>query len=413
LVDYDTINDVDVDGKRILVRIDINSPLDENGEILDDTRFKSHIKTLEALSKSRVVLMAHQGRPGRTNFSSLRAHSKLLSTTLGQKVHFSADLFGDSAIRKIKSLKNGEILLLENTRFYSEEIMIKNPIAQAQSLMVKRLKEYFDLFVNDAFAASHRKHVSMTGFPEVIKSVAGHLMIREIGTLDTILQKSDPTCVIIGGKKLDDSIQLIRIMLEKGLAKKILITGEIGIFFLYAIGCDIGPNCRLFDDYNCIKYFNMARSLLHQFGNSIEIPEDIAYEDSQKRKEITIASIEGGCDGLDHLIKDIGSKTINKYCKEIGKYNKAFINGVAGNYLDDNFSNGTRELLNAVSNAKFSVACAGGGRIPGAINRFGLSGNFDKESGIISTGGASSLIYLAKEKLPGIESLRKNKIYFP
>src|SRR5512133_1763615 len=182
--DYLTVSDFALDNKRILVRVDFNSPMDANGDILDDRKIKSHLDTLRSLEHSRVVLMSHQGRPGDKDYTTLEAHAKLATGLLGREVIYEDDIFSSCARNAIKSLKQGEVLLLENTRFYAEENMERAPEEQAKSQMVQKLYPLFDLFINDAFSVSHRSQCSVVGFTEVLPSVAGTLMDKEITALD-------------------------------------------------------------------------------------------------------------------------------------------------------------------------------------------------------------------------------------
>jgi len=170
------MDDIILDKKRVLVRVDFNSPMDPSGNILDDKRVKSHLETLRALEDSRVVLMAHQSRAGKKDFTTLEAHAKLASKLLRRDIVYVDDIFGSHARDMIKSLEPGEMLLLENTRFYAEENMNRSPADHAKSHMVKRLAPLFDLFINDAFAVSHRSHLSVVGFTEVLPSIAGILV---------------------------------------------------------------------------------------------------------------------------------------------------------------------------------------------------------------------------------------------
>jgi len=172
LKDYLTMDDVILDNKRVLVRVDFNSPMDPSGNILDDKRIRSHLETLRALEDCRVALMAHQSRAGKKDFTTLEAHARLATRLLRREVAYVDDIFGSHAREAIKSLVPGEVLLLENTRFYAEENMNRTPGEHAKSHMVKKLTPLFDLFMNDAFAVSHRSHCSVVGFTETLPSIA-------------------------------------------------------------------------------------------------------------------------------------------------------------------------------------------------------------------------------------------------
>ena len=200
LKDYLTMDDVMLDNKRVLVRVDFNSPMDPSGNILDDKRIKSHLDTLRALEGCRVVLMAHQSRAGKKDYTTLETHARQATRLLRRDVAYIDDIFGSHAQNAIKSLTPGEVILLENTRFYAEENMNRSPADHAKSHMVRKLAPLFDLFINDAFAVSHRSHCSVVGFTEVLPSITGLLMDKEITALDKGLKGNEhPTIFSLGG----------------------------------------------------------------------------------------------------------------------------------------------------------------------------------------------------------------------
>ena len=176
---YPTLDDIDYSGKRILMRIDINAPIFE-GEILDTARFKSHIPTIRELEDSALVLIAHQSRPGKTDFTDLSNHAEVLSKLLERDVKYVDELFSECAIRAISTMKKGDVTILENVRFYSEEDLKKTPEEHSRSHIVSKLYRHFDMYVNDAFSASHRSHASLVGFPVVLPSVVGRLVEKEV-----------------------------------------------------------------------------------------------------------------------------------------------------------------------------------------------------------------------------------------
>ena len=258
--DYLTMGDAVLDNKRILMRVDFNSPMDSNGHILDDRRVKSHLRTLKSLEYSKVVLMSHQGRPGDEDYTTLEAHAKLATELLGREVTYQDDIFSSCARNAIKSLAQGEILLLENTRFNAEELMNRTPEEHAKSQMVKKLHPLFDLFINDAFSVSHRSQCSVVGFTEVLPSVAGILMDKEITALDKGLKcQEHPAIFVLGGAKANDSVKVISKVLKRGGADKILTTGVVAIVFMMAKGIDVGEvNKKFIEDE---KYLTRFRPL--------------------------------------------------------------------------------------------------------------------------------------------------------
>ncbi|MFZ2411776.1 MAG: phosphoglycerate kinase, partial [Candidatus Methanoperedens sp.] len=182
--EYLTIDDIDVRGKTILCRLDLNSPMDPKGIILDDSRFRSHLTTLKELEDSKMVILSHQSRAGKSDFTTMEPHSKLLSKLMRKNVDYIDDIFGSHALDSIKKMDNGDVILLENVRFYSEESLERTPKEHAVSHMVRGLSPLCDVFMNDAFSVSHRSHLSVTGFTEVLPGIAGRVMEKEIDSLN-------------------------------------------------------------------------------------------------------------------------------------------------------------------------------------------------------------------------------------
>ena len=392
------MDDIILDKKRVLVRVDFNSPMDPSGNILDDKRVKSHLETLRALEDSRVVLMAHQSRAGKKDFTTLEAHAKLASKLLRRDIVYVDDIFGSHARDMIKSLEPGEMLLLENTRFYAEENMNRSPADHAKSHMVKRLAPLFDLFINDAFAVSHRSHLSVVGFTEVLPSIAGILMDKEIDALDKGLQGNEhPTVFALGGTKADDSIKVTQNVLNRGGADRVLTSGVVAMVFMMAAGMEVGETNRKFvADQEYLDQIPIAAQLLKDYSGKIAIPKDVALDKQGDR-------IETGIDKLpdDLAIADIGLETIVDYCKELKEAKVTVLNGSAGIFEKEKFKLGTAELLKAATQSGYSIA--GGGHTVAAIEQLGLEPKFSH----VSIGGGASITYLSGDPLPGIEALKK------
>jgi len=392
------MDDIILDKKRVLVRVDFNSPMDPSGNILDDKRVKSHLETLRALEDSRVVLMAHQSRAGKKDFTTLEAHAKLASKQLRRDIVYVDDIFGSHARDMIKSLEPGEMLLLENTRFYAEENMNRSPADHAKSHMVKRLAPLFDLFINDAFAVSHRSHLSVVGFTEVLPSIAGILMDKEIDALDKGLQGNEhPTVFALGGTKADDSIKVTQNVLNRGGADRVLTSGVVAMVFMMAAGMEVGETNRKFvADQEYLDQIPIAAQLLKDYSGKIAIPKDVALDKQGDR-------IETGIDKLpdDLAIADIGLETIVDYCKELKEAKVTVLNGSAGIFEKEKFKLGTAELLKAATQSGYSIA--GGGHTVAAIEQLGLEPKFSH----VSIGGGASITYLSGDPLPGIEALKK------
>ena len=234
--EFNTIDDFDVEDKTVLVRIDINSPVDPgSGIILDDTRLKLHAQTVKELSNkgAKVVLLAHQSRPGKKDFTTLSQHAEALSDILNLRVKYVDSLFSNSAKEAIKSLRPHEILLLENARFFSEETLSRTPLEQSKTHLVRELSPLIDYFVNDAFAAAHRSQASLVGFTVNTPSAAGRVMEKELTVIQDALDNVQHPCVfLLGGMKPDDSIDVMENVLSNGTADSVLTTGIVGIIVL-------------------------------------------------------------------------------------------------------------------------------------------------------------------------------------
>jgi len=248
-MEFFTLDDFDVSGKTVIVRVDINSPLDQKTlELLDTTRIEACVPTLKELSdrKAKVVVIAHQGRPGDWDFVPLERHAKAMSDALGKNVRYVDDIYGQKAKDAIKAMKPGEILMLGNVRGYKEETAKKSAEELSRCDMVRELSSLADYFVNDAFAAAHRAQASLVGFPYVLPSMAGRLMERELRTLSKVFEKPErPTLFFFGGAKFDDAITMVKRLKERGIADHIALVGMAGEAFLAAKGIDLGKTMEL------------------------------------------------------------------------------------------------------------------------------------------------------------------------
>jgi len=375
--------------------------MDPSGNILDDKRIKSHLDTLRALEDCRVVLMAHQSRAGKKDYTTMEAHARSATRLLRRDVTYIDDIFGSHAREAIRSLMPGEVLLLENTRFYAEENMNRTPADHAKSHMVKRLAPLFDLFINDAFAVSHRSHCSVVGFTEVLPSIAGLLMDKEITALDKGLKGDEhPTIYSLGGTKADDSIKVIENVLRRGGADKILTSGVVATVFLMAAGIDVGEANRKFvEDQEYLEQIPIAAKLLAEYPDKIAMPVDVALNKNGERIDVAVSALSN-----DLPIADIGLETIVDYSKELKDARVTVMNGPAGIFEQEKFKLGTSELLKAASESDYSIA--GGGHSVAAIEQLGLEPKFSH----VSMGGGASITYLSGEPLPGIEALKKSAL---
>ena len=303
-------------------------------------------------------------------------------------------------------MKNGDIIMLENSRFYSEEVVVKDDIiSQENTYIVRNLSKFFDYYIIDAFPAIHRGQTTLTGFRNVAPNIAGRLMESEIKNINRFMNsKIHPKLAIMGGAKIGDAIKVSKPFLEKGIVDDIIFGGVAGNIFLWAAGVDIGKRNKEFiakQDKNYKYLLEECRALLDKFKEHIYLPEDFILNPSQTEIKL------GETVPDNELLADISLNSVKKFCEVIEKARSIFLNGPMGMYEVNEYSLGTREIFNAISQSNASKV-VGGGHTINAINEFGLSTSM----GYISTGGGALINYLSGEPIPVIESLVKNKEKF-
>ena len=401
-----TLDDFDFKGKTTFLRVDINCPLDERTKkITDISRIRAATPTIRELigKGARVVILAHQGRPGDWDFVSLEEHSRKLEEVLGVNVKFVADVCGDKAQEAVKSLRNGEVLMLENQRFNPDEMKEKTALEHSETSCIRNLAPLGDIFVSDAFSAAHRSQCSLVGFTEVMPSAAGRLMESEITSLSRLVNPLKPSIFIFGGAKFADSIKVVDNLLEKGTAGQVILVGLTAQAFLKAKGVNPGrPNEKALEKEGTPELYQSARSVLDKHKDRILLPEDFAIDKDDRRFEITIDKLP-----TDYPICDIGSKSIERFRKAISKANTIFVSGPAGMYEKPQFLKGTSSIMEAIGNSKaFSVA--GGGHTTAALELVGL---LNKISYVSTAGGALERFVMGKA-MPAIEALKASAIKF-
>jgi phosphoglycerate kinase len=398
------LSEISPAGKTVLLRLDLNSPIDPTSHtILDDKRFREHIPTIQALTASRLVILTHQSRPGKKDFTTLEAHAEKLGQLLNRPVKYVDDIFGQCAREAVRSMKTGDVLMLENIRFNGEENLTARPEEASKFHIVKKLSSFGDLFVNDAFGTAHRSQPSMVGLPMVMRSVAGLLMEREVLTLGKVFENAPrPVCVVLGGTKVDDSIAVARHMLQNGIADTVLVTGVVANIFLIAMGYDIGhPSTQVIHQLKYEKDIGRAKELLEQYQEQIFIPEWVAVRENGERNEYPISAIPP-----DVPVLDLGMDSVFTFCSQIRKAGTIVFNGPAGVFEEKDFATGTYELLKAAAKVDFSII--GGGHTAAVVEKLGI----EKEFTHISTGGGACIEFLTGKKLPAIAALEKSKEIF-
>jgi phosphoglycerate kinase len=397
-----TMDDLDFKDKVALVRVDFNSPIDtDKKKILEDTRIRVHGETtIKELSEkgAKVVILAHQGRPGEPDFIPLKQHAKALSRILGKPVKYVNDLFGKKAQDAIKALKSGEILVLENVRTFPNEQKKGSPEQHAKSELVKKLAPLVDVFVSDAFAAAHRAHVSIVGFTAVLPSVAGRIMERELKALSKAVEKPEKPCIyILGGAKADDALKISQYVLTNNIADHVLTGGVVGHLFLAAKGKNLGkPNMEFLRKKKLTVFIPGIKKLMEKYQEKIEVPIDLAIEVNKKRKAISVEELP-----TNYLIYDIGVQTVKEYTGIINNAKSIVVSGPMGVFENPEFMVGTNGVLGAIATSK-GFSLVGGGHTVAAVEQLGLR----EKMGYVSTAGGALIEFLMGEDLPGVAALK-------
>ncbi|MGB5655360.1 MAG: phosphoglycerate kinase [Acidimicrobiia bacterium] len=403
------LDDLDVRGRVVLLRVDINSPIDRTtGKITDDNRLNMSLPTIADLADAgaRVVIIAHQGDTlDYHNLVSMGEHAEILSEKLNREVDFIDDVAGPAARAAIQALGDGEILLLDNIRFLTEEVStfegaVKlTPAEMTNTYLVRNLAPLVDVYVNDAFAAAHRNAPSMVAFQELLPTAGGRLLIDEVTALSGLASAPSRPCVfVLGGLKISDAFSMMEKVLADGTADTILTTGITANVMLIARGVDLGgPTLAFIKDRSLDAFIPRASDLLEVYGDRIEVPTDLAFDDGGERREIDVADLPA-----DHLLIDVGSETVAAYKTVIAHAATLFVNGPAGVYESAAGEYGTRSLWEAVA-ASDGYSVIGGGDTVASARRF-----VDPDDiGFISTGGGALIRFLSGQPLPLIEAMEK------
>lgn len=391
-------------GKTVLLRLDLNSPIDPSSlTILDDKRFREHVPTVQALRESRLVILTHQSRPGKKDFTTLEGHAEKLEQLIGRPVRYIDDIFGRCARESLRSMRPGDVIMLENVRFNAEENLTAKPEEAAKFHIVRNLASLGDLFVNDAFGTAHRSQPTMVGLPMVMRSVAGLLMEKEVLTLSRVFENAPrPVCIVLGGTKADDSIAVASHMLEHRIADQVIVTGVIANIFLSAGGHNIGsPSLALIHQLKYDREIEIARDLLGRYPDRIVLPEWVAVREGGIRTEYPVTAIP-----QDAPILDLGMESVQALSDRIRNAGTVVFNGPAGVFEDADFATGTYELLKAASEAEFSII--GGGHTAAVVEKLGIEDDFSH----ISTGGGACIEFLTGKKLPAVAALERSRELF-
>ena len=394
---FSTLDDVETKGKRIFLRVDINVPLDPSTHlILDDTRIKAISQTLARLEDARVVLGSHQSRPGKDDFTSLEPHAEALSQYCNQEVKFVDDVIGPHARQRIAKTEPGQILVLDNLRFCAEENIDDKPEKLLKTHFVKQLSPLFDLNVNDAFATAHRSQPSIVGLTDALPSVAGRLMEKELKAISGLLGEPRRPCVyVLGGAKVEDKMPVIDNILNRNKADKILLGGVPAKIFLKA--SDKKLSSRDEEEMSGLtNHVGTARSIMKKFGDKIETPTDLAYEETGgKRTDRNIEADQSRDSALD-----IGVRTLDRYSRMIESAATVVSNGPLGVFERTGFDLGTKAILESMARCN-GYTIIGGGHLVGLASILGIDPRFTH----VSTAGGAMLSLLSGQSLPGVDAL--------
>lgn len=380
-----TIKDIDVKNKTVLVRVDFNVPI-ENGKILDDFKIKKSLETINYLIKNnaKVVLMSHLGKPKGKIVEELRLDpiALKLSEMLGKNVEKLNDCIGQEVDDKVKQAKFGDIILLENVRFYSEE-------EKCDLEFAKKLASLAEIFCVDGFGSVHRSHASVTGIAKFLPAVAGLLLEKEVDVLTEVLEKPDhPYLVILGGAKISTKLNLINKLAKQ--ADKLLVAGALANTIFLANGVNVGSSIVEKDQISQIKETVLK-------NNNVDIPIDVIVGGNNGDGTRTVDIGKGI--SKDEFIYDIGPKTIDLFKRKIDKARLVVWNGPMGKFENEKYATGTENIAKEL--VKVKKAVVGGGETSMAIRKLGL----EDKIYFLSTGGGAMLEFLENKPMPGIECL--------
>ena len=405
-----SLDDVRLSGKRVLFRVDVNSPLHpETGAFLDDSRLRGIVPTLRALSDAKVVIISHQSRPGKSDFTNMSGHAERMVRILGRPVRFIPDVCGDVALEAIRSMINGEIIFLDNVRMHPEEMALSRatPEELAKSQIVATLAPEFDAYVTDAFAAAHRNSPSLSGFAEELPCFAGRLMEREISALGlAVTDPPRPYVVILGGAKADDSLRVAINLIERDVVDTVAFVGVVGNMMLWASGIDIGEGNQDFirntlgDSFE--ETWSAARHLLTDHEKLLFLPSDVAVERDGERIPMKVEELP-----TEDPIYDIGLETLMRLRPLLLDANCILWNGPASYFEKPQFAFGTIEILNICTESA-ALTIVGGGHTSALVSSRGVSDKISHNS----TGGGACLTMLSGARMPVIEALMRSASVF-
>ncbi len=373
--------------ENLLLRTDLNLPL-EDGRPQKTVRFEQYLDTLKEYSDkdAKTVILAHQGRPGRNDFTSLEEHAQLINEELESDVHFISSILGSEIEETLEEMESGEIALLENVRLMSEELKNYNGEKHAEGLYINHVAQHFDKFINDAFSVAHRSQASTVGLPEIIESEPGPLMSRELDNCRKIRDEFNSGVLVLGGEKPSDLIGIIEAKIDS--IDKVLLGGVPGEVALMAQGQNLGKKEEWIEERGLDSKKEELNQLIDEHPNKFELPSDLATENGDKRPE-----------DVEEMTWDIGKETSERYAAIIEEADSVLMKGPMGAF--EKHSEGTEKILEALKNCKgFTVM--GGGHTSSLVKEFGYSMNdFDH----VSIAGGAFVRCVSGGNLPAVDAL--------
>lgn len=398
--DIKSIEDVNVRGKTILLRVDLNSSV-KDGKLLHSPKVAEHFRTIKELldAGAKVVILSHQGREGREDFIDLKQHRDKLQEMLGESIGFYS--WNDHYTKAIKELKEGKALILDNTRFLGFEAINKSPEEHAKEPIIKKLAELADYYVLDALSVAHRSHATVVGFIPLLPSFAGPVLMSELRALERVKRMKDNSVLILGGMKPEDSLFVMEKMLKERKVSRVLLGGALGELAIMAKGAKLGIKEKFLKEKGLLEFVPKVKQLLSKFKARIVFPADLAIRRNGLREEISLAELP-----VNDMIFDIGEITVNTYESIIEKAELIIYNGPVGRFESYQFAFGTRKIFDALVRVR-GFTLIGGGDTVTAMIRLGFKST---EFGHVSLAGKALLMFLTGEELPALTALANAKI---